>query len=143
MQEFVDSHPPFLPFDPRRIQIQVVDLGQTTPSMHNHVRLKHARLPRSHRSDRQPSGTLFDPYRFGCQTDVNVEVAGSLNELINEIRIKKGKWSRAAVQDRDLRSCTRRHMRKLKGDIPASDKQNPPRSASFRLATCQRAGQKD
>jgi hypothetical protein len=58
--------------------------------------------------------------------NVNAKFASSLNELINEIRVKKDKRTRATVQDRDLRTRMRRYMRKLKGDIPASDKENPP-----------------
>jgi hypothetical protein len=73
------------------------------------------------------SHALFDPYRFGSQMNVNAKVASPLNQLINEIRVKKGKRARAAVEDCDLRSRTRGYMRKLKRDIPASDKENPPR----------------
>jgi|SRR6267143_135045 len=75
----------------------------------------------------QLSGTLFDPYRFGSEMNVNAKFASSLNQLIHEIRVKKGKRTRATVQNCDLRSRKRRHMRKLKGNIPASDKQNPAR----------------
>jgi hypothetical protein len=65
--------------------------------MHNHIRLKHARLARSHCPDSQLSGALFDPYRFGSQMNVNAKFATSLDELINEIRVKKGEWTRATV----------------------------------------------
>jgi hypothetical protein len=65
--------------------------------MHNHIRLKHARLPRSHCPDSQLSGALFDPYRFGSQMNINAKFASSLDELINEIRVKKGKRTRATV----------------------------------------------
>jgi hypothetical protein len=58
--------------------------------MHNHIRLKHAHLPRSHCPDSQLSGALFDPYRFGSEMNVNAKFARSLNELINEIWVKKG-----------------------------------------------------
>src|SRR5260370_21336822 len=59
--------------------------------------------------------------------NLNAQFASSLNELIHEIRVKKGKRTQATVQNCDLRSRKRRYMRKLKGNIPASDKQNPPR----------------
>jgi hypothetical protein len=59
--------------------------------------------------------------------NVNAQFASSLNQLIHKIRVKKGKGTRATVQNCDLRSRKRRDMRKLKGNIPASDKQNPPR----------------
>jgi hypothetical protein len=65
--------------------------------MHNHIRLKHARLPRSHCPDRQLSGALFDSYRFGSQMNFNAKFASSLNELINEIWVKKGEWTQATV----------------------------------------------
>src|ERR1700674_4232587 len=97
LQEFVASHSPLLPFDPRGIQIQVVDLGHATRRMHNHLRLKRARLPRGQCPDNQLSGALFDPYRFGSEMNVNAKFASSLNELINEIRVKKGKRTRATV----------------------------------------------
>jgi hypothetical protein len=35
---------------------------------------------------------------------VYAKCASSLDELINEIRVKKGKWTRAMIEDRDLRS---------------------------------------
>jgi hypothetical protein len=95
--------------------------------MHNHIRVKHARLSRRQCPDNQLSGAPFDPYRFSFQMKVNPKFASSLNELINEIRVKEGKRTRAAVQDCDLRSGKRRYMRKLKGDIPASDEENPSR----------------
>ena len=97
LQKFVDSHAPFLPFDPGRIQIQVLDLGHATRSMHNHIRLKHARLPRSHCPDRQLTGALFDSYRFGSQVNVYAKFASSLNEPLNEIRVEKGEWAQATV----------------------------------------------
>src|SRR6202165_5256356 len=56
LQKFVDSHSPLLPFDPRGIEIQVVDLGNATRSMHNHIRLKRASLPRAYCPDDQLSG---------------------------------------------------------------------------------------
>jgi hypothetical protein len=93
--------------------------------MHNHIRLKRTRLTRGQCLDDQLSGALFDPCRFGFEMKVNAKSASSLDELINEIRVKKGKWTRATMQDGDLRSRKRRYMRKLKGDIPASDKENP------------------
>jgi hypothetical protein len=65
--------------------------------MHSHIRLKHARLSRGQCPDNQLSGVLFDPYRFGSEMNVNAKFASSLNELINEIRVKKGKRTRATV----------------------------------------------
>src|ERR1700730_13424084 len=127
LQKFVDSHSPLLPLDPHSIQIQVVDLGHATRSMHNHIRLKHARFPRGQCPDDQLSGALFNPYCLGSEMNVNAKFTSSLNELIHEIRVKKGKRTRATVQNCDLRSRKRRYMCKLKGDISASDKENPPR----------------
>jgi hypothetical protein len=95
--------------------------------MHSHIRLKRARLSRGQCPDIQLSHVLFDPYRFGSEMNVNAKVASSLNQLINEIRVKKGKRTRATVEDCDLRSRKRGYMRKLKRDIAASDKENPPR----------------
>jgi len=95
--------------------------------MHNHIRVKRTRLPIGQGLNNKLSGALFDPYRFGSETNVYAEFASPLNELINEIRVEKGKRTRATVEDCDLRSRTRRYMRKLKGDIPASDKKNPRR----------------
>ena len=71
--------------------------------------------------------SFFDPDRFGSQMQLNAKLASSFDELINEIRFKTGKRTRATVQDRDLRSCTRRDMRELEGDVPASDEENPQR----------------
>jgi hypothetical protein len=65
--------------------------------MHNHIRLKRALLPRGHCLDNQLSGALFDPRRFGFEMKVDAKFASSLNELINEIRVKKGKWTRATM----------------------------------------------
>jgi hypothetical protein len=65
--------------------------------MHNHIRLKRARLPGGQCPDHQLSGALFDSYRFGSEVKVNAKFASSLNELVNEIRIKKGKRARATV----------------------------------------------
>src|ERR1700682_6099675 len=115
LQEFVDSHSPLLPFDPHSIQIQVVDLGHATRSMHNHIRLKRARFPRGQCPDNQLSGAFFNPYGFGSEMNVNAKFASSLNELIHEIRVKKGKRTRATVQNCDLRSRKRRYLGKLKG----------------------------
>jgi hypothetical protein len=77
--------------------------------------------------DNELSRALFDPCRFGFEMKVYAKFASSLDELINEIRVKKSKRTRAAMQDSDLRSRERRYMRKLKGDIPASDKEKPSR----------------
>jgi hypothetical protein len=77
--------------------------------------------------DNQLSGALFDPCRFGFEMKVYAEFASSLNELINEIRVKKGKWARATMEDGYLRSRKRRYKRELKGDIPASNKEKPSR----------------
>jgi hypothetical protein len=95
--------------------------------MHNHIRLKRARLSRGQCLDNQLCGSLFDPCRFAFEMKVNAKFASSLNEPINEIRVKKGKWTRATMEDGDLRSRKRRYMRKLKGDIPAADKEKPSR----------------
>jgi hypothetical protein len=65
--------------------------------MHNHIRLKHARLSRSHCPDSQLTGALFDPDRFGCQMNVNAKFASPLNKLINEIRVKEDQWAQATV----------------------------------------------
>jgi hypothetical protein len=65
--------------------------------MHNHLRLKRASLPRGHCPDNQLSEALFDPYRFGSEMNVNAKFASSLNELVDEIRIKKGKRTWATV----------------------------------------------
>src|ERR1700730_6959298 len=97
LQEFVDSHSPFLPFNPRNIQIQVVDFRHATRRMHDQVRLKRGSVPRSRCSDNQLSGAPFDLYRFGSEMNVNTKFTSSLNELINEIRVKKGKGTRATV----------------------------------------------
>ena len=40
---------------------------------------------------------IFDPYRFSSQMNVNAKIASSLNELINEIQVKKGEWAQATV----------------------------------------------
>jgi hypothetical protein len=127
LQEIIHSHSPLLPFDPRSIEIQVADLGHATRGMHNHIRLKRARLSRGQSPNNQLSGALFDASRFGFEMKVYAKFASSLYELINEIRVKKGKWTLATMEDRDLRSRKGRYVRKLKGDIPTSDKENPSR----------------
>jgi hypothetical protein len=65
--------------------------------MHNHVRLKGTLLPRGQCPDSQLTGAPVDPYRFGFEMKVNAKFASSLNELINEIRVKEGKRTRATV----------------------------------------------
>jgi hypothetical protein len=65
--------------------------------MHNHLRLKRARLPRGQCTDKQLTGALSDRNRFGFELNVNAKFTSPLNELINEIRVKKGKWARATV----------------------------------------------
>jgi hypothetical protein len=59
--------------------------------------------------------------------NVNPKFASVLDELINKIRVKKGQRTRATMEDCDLRSHMRRDMRKLEGNISASDKENIPR----------------
>jgi hypothetical protein len=39
----------------------------------------------------------FRSHRFGSEMNVNAKFASSLNELINQIRVKKGKRTRATV----------------------------------------------
>src|ERR1700722_9125481 len=95
--------------------------------MHNHLRLKRARLAAGGQCADNQLSVLFDSYGFGSEMNANAKFASSLNELIHEIRIKKRKGTWATVQDRDLRFCPRRHMRKFKGNIPSSDEQNPLR----------------
>jgi hypothetical protein len=65
--------------------------------MHNHIRLKRMRLPRGQSPDNQLSGALFDFCRFGLEMKVYAKFASSLDELINEIWVKKGKWTRATM----------------------------------------------
>jgi hypothetical protein len=65
--------------------------------MHNHIRLKGARLSRGQSLDIQLSGALFDPYCFGSETNVNAKFASLLYELVNEARVKKAKRARATV----------------------------------------------
>jgi hypothetical protein len=127
LQEIVDSNSSLLPFDPRSIEIQVADLGHATRGMHNHIRLKRVRLPRGQRPNNQLSGALFDPCRFGFEMKVYAKFASSLDKLINEIRVKKGKWTRATMENGYLRSRKRRYMCKLEGNIPTSDKEKPSR----------------
>src|ERR1700719_1520819 len=97
LQKVVYSHSSVLPFDPRSIEIQVLDLGNATRSMHNYIRLKRARLPRGQRLDNQLSRALLNPYRFGSEMNVNTQCASALNQLIHEIRVKKGKRTRTTV----------------------------------------------
>ena len=65
--------------------------------MHNHIRLKRARLPRGQRLDNQLSRALLNPYRFGSEMNVNTQFASALNQLIHEIRVKKRKGTWATV----------------------------------------------
>src|ERR1700686_2817323 len=97
LQEFVDAHSPLLPFDPCSIQIQVVDLRHATCRMNDHLRLKRARFPRGQGPDNYLPRTLFDPCRLCSEMNVNAKFASPLHELINQIRIKKGKRMRATV----------------------------------------------
>jgi hypothetical protein len=53
--------------------------------------------PQRQCSDHQLSGALFDPYRFGSEMNVNAKFASLLNKLINKVRVKKGKRTRATV----------------------------------------------
>src|ERR1700732_31579 len=82
LQEFVDSHSPFLPFNPNSIQIQVADLGHATRRVHNHIRLKRSGHPGGQCLDSQLIRVLLDPDRFGSEMNVNAKFASSLNELI-------------------------------------------------------------
>jgi hypothetical protein len=51
--------------------------------MHSHIRLKRARLSGGQGTNNQPTCVVFDPYRFGSETNVNAKVASSLNQLID------------------------------------------------------------
>jgi hypothetical protein len=59
--------------------------------------------------------------------NVHSKSASVFDELIDEIRIEEGERTRATMEDDDLRAGTRRDMRELEGDVPASDTENPPR----------------
>jgi hypothetical protein len=65
--------------------------------MHNHLRLKGARLSRGQSLDIQLSGALFDPYCFGSEMNVNAKFASLLYELANEVRVKKAKRAGSTV----------------------------------------------
>jgi hypothetical protein len=65
--------------------------------MHNHIRLKRGCLPSGQCLDNQLSRAFFDPYSFGSEMNVNAKVRSSLNQLVNEIRVEKGKRTRATV----------------------------------------------
>jgi hypothetical protein len=65
--------------------------------MHNHIRLKRGCFPSGQGPDNQLSGALFDSYRFGSEMNVYAKVTSSLNQLVNEVRVKKGKRTRATV----------------------------------------------
>ena len=70
--------------------------------MHHQVCLKCALLTRSSGPDNKVAGTFLYPFRFGPKLNVNAKFASSLNELINEFRVKERKGPRAAVHDGDL-----------------------------------------
>jgi hypothetical protein len=74
------------------------------------------------RPDNQLGGDFFDTCSFGFEMKFYAEFASSLDQLIDEIWAKRGKWTRAPKQDGYLRSGKRRYMRKLKG---SSDKHFP------------------
>jgi hypothetical protein len=79
--------------------------------VHNHIGLKHARLLRSDCPDNQLTRALFGPDRFGSQMNVNAKFASSLNELINEIRVKKGKRTQAPLHAQTQRRYTAKAAR--------------------------------
>ena len=74
LQEIIHSHTPLLP-----------SLQRPMPG---------------HSTGRRSFRSLY----FGFEMKVYAKCASSLDELINEIRVKKGKWTRAMIEDRDLRS---------------------------------------
>jgi hypothetical protein len=65
--------------------------------MHNHVRLKIERLPTMRRPNDEFRGVLFDSYRFGPKMKLNAKFARSLNQLINQVWVKKGEGTRPAM----------------------------------------------
>src|SRR5712692_817503 len=127
LQEFVDLHTSSVPFDPCGIQIQAVDFGFATRSMDHHVCLKATLLTRSRGPHNQVAAAFLYPFRLGPKLNVDAKFASPRHELVNQVRVKTWQGPRATMDDCDFRSGMHGHVGKLKGDIPASDKQNPSR----------------
>src|SRR5438105_1437429 len=66
----------------------------------------------------------FDPVHLGLKSDIHAYVATSLYQTLNEIGIEAHERPAAAMQDRDLRTGPSGHMRKLEGNVAASDEYN-------------------
>src|SRR5258708_4721180 len=124
LQEFIDVHAVFIPCDACYIQIHVVDFRRATCGVDYHVCFKCAVLACGRGLDSQAAGPFLYAFRLRPKLDSNAQFATSRYNLLNQVRIKKLKWTRATMQDGDLRAHARGHMGKLKGDVSASNKKD-------------------
>src|SRR5258708_3781014 len=124
LQEFIDLHAVFIPCDTCYIQIHVVDFRRATCGVDYHVCFKCAVLACGRGLDSQAAGPFLYAFRLRPKLDSNAQFATSPYNLLNQVRIKKLKRTRATMQDGDLRAHSRSYMGKLKGDVSASNKKD-------------------
>src|SRR5712692_1681275 len=125
LQEFIDLYALAVPCNSCCIQVHVVNFRYTTRSMDDHVCLKRALLTRSGGLNNQLAGVSFNAYDFSPQLDVNPKLASMLHNLIDQVRVKERKGTRATMHDRDFCSCTHGHMSKFERNVSPSNKQKP------------------
>src|SRR6266851_1264912 len=125
LQEFIDVNTPFAPFDSGFIQVHVVDFRHATRGMDDHVCLESALLTRSRGLNNELTGASFNAYDFRAELNVNTKLAATLDNLIDQVRVKLLERASPSMNDGDLRPGTRRDMSEFKRYIPASNKQNP------------------
>src|SRR5262249_49194863 len=121
LQELVDLHAaPRIPLDARLVQIHVVDLGHPSGAVNHEIRLKVLLSAVARRAHAQAVAVFVDGGDAVLELEVDADLAAFAYELIDEFRIEALQRPLAAVQDRNPRSGSRRHVRELHGNVAAS-----------------------
>jgi hypothetical protein len=87
-----------VPFHSCDIQVEVVDFRDAARGMDDHLRLKCAFLTRNSGADKQLTSFAFDFHHFGSELNVNSKPAGTLYNLIDELRVKEQEGARTTMQ---------------------------------------------
>src|SRR5262249_17353026 len=105
-----------------RLQIEVVDLGYTTRTVHSHVRRKPALLAFRPGAHHHPLPGALDATYLSGEFPLPPQVAGPPDQQIDEVWIEALQGTHTAMHHGDVPPRSHGEMGKLKRDIPASDK---------------------
>src|SRR5439155_15657168 len=115
-------NPEPLSLDPRRLEIEIVELGNAPAAVDDHVGVEPALLAPRHAPHRELTAAVVDPVHVRRDLDTDADLARPLHQQIHQVGIEALERTRATVQDRHARAGPSGHVGELEGDISATDK---------------------